>query len=215
MTGKNARHPRRLEFASNVLRRSSNSSDFQSMTARIIHKLRLSYYMTSVAQQWYYRLERNRSVPTWPQFVEFVNTWFSPPARSNPFGELTHLRRVGSVADYQEKFLQLLTRCDNVTEQQQIDIFTTGLRDPLRTDVELHRPPTLEDKMALARAFKRRLELDDIPRSPQPALPIHHAPHRLRRGSRHHQPCPTRRPHQQHRQFQNRARASPAFPRRR
>ncbi|XP_062230008.1 uncharacterized protein LOC133927558 [Phragmites australis] len=81
--------------------------------------------------------------------------------QSNPFGELTHLRRFGSVADYQEKFLQLLAVCDNVIEQQQIDIFTAGLCNPLRIDVELHQPPTLEDKMALARTFKRRLELDD------------------------------------------------------
>jgi len=35
--------------------------------------LTASYYMEGTAQQWYYRLERNRGVPTWPQFVDFVN----------------------------------------------------------------------------------------------------------------------------------------------
>jgi len=25
------------------------------------------------AQQWYFRLERNRGMPTWPQFIDFVN----------------------------------------------------------------------------------------------------------------------------------------------
>jgi len=55
--------------------------------------LTASYYMEGTAQQWYYRLERNRGVPTWPQFVDFVNRRFGPPVRSNPLGELVHLRR--------------------------------------------------------------------------------------------------------------------------
>lgn len=71
------------------------------------------------------------------------------------------LRRTGTVDEYQQQFLPLLARCRNVTEQQQIDIFTTGLRNPLQTDVELQSPETLDDAMALARAFEHRLELED------------------------------------------------------
>jgi hypothetical protein len=44
----------------------------------------------------------------------------------------------------------LLARCDGVTEQQQIAIYTAGLGDSLRIDVELHRPVTLEDAMGLS-----------------------------------------------------------------
>ena len=62
--------------------------------------LTASYYMEGTAQQWYYRLERNRGVPTWPQFIDFVNRRFGPPVRSNPLGELAHLRRTGSVSEY-------------------------------------------------------------------------------------------------------------------
>jgi len=91
--------------------------------------------MEGTAQQWYYRLERNRGVPTWPQFVDFVNRRFGPPVRSNTLGELAHLRRTGSVSEYQDQFLLLLARCDNVSERQQVDLFTAGLRNPLRMDV--------------------------------------------------------------------------------
>uniref|UniRef100_A0A0A9DMB3 Uncharacterized protein n=1 Tax=Arundo donax TaxID=35708 RepID=A0A0A9DMB3_ARUDO len=35
-----------------------------------------------------------------------------------------------------------------------------GLRNPLRTDVELQRPASLEDAMGLAHTYERRLELD-------------------------------------------------------
>jgi hypothetical protein len=98
--------------------------------------------------------------PSWSQFCEPVNQWFGPPTRSNPLGELCYLRCTGSVDDYQAEFLTLLARCGGVSEPQQIAIFTAGLRDPLRIDVELHKPLTLEEVVALARAYERQLMCD-------------------------------------------------------
>ena len=120
-----------------------------------------SFYMTGDAQQWYYRLEKNCSTPTWAEFVKLANNRFGPPLRSNPFDELVQLRRMGTVAEYQSQFLTLLARCEEVTETQQIDIFTAGLRNPLRTDVELQKPATLEDAMGLARAYECCTAMDD------------------------------------------------------
>jgi hypothetical protein len=68
---------------------------------------------------------------------------------------LCHLRCTGSIDDYQSEFLTLLARCGGVTEPQQIAIFTTGLEDPLRIDVELQKTLTLEEVAALARAYER------------------------------------------------------------
>nr|CAB3465822.1 unnamed protein product [Digitaria exilis] len=89
-----------------------------------------------------------------------VNRRFGPPLRSNPFWELLHLRRTGTV---EEEFLLLLARCDDVSEAQQLSIFMVGLLEPLKTDVELQKPTTLDDAMALARAFERRLQVDTPP----------------------------------------------------
>jgi hypothetical protein len=121
-----------------------------------------TFYMEGTVQQWYYRLERNRQDnnqgdPSWSQFCEFVNQRFGPPTRSNPLGELCHLRYTGSVDDYQAEFLTLLARCGGVSEPQQIAIFTAGLGDPLCIGVELQKPLTLEETVALARAYERRL----------------------------------------------------------
>ena len=51
-----------------------------------------SFYMMGMAQQWYYRFEKNASAAlTWDKFVEGVNKRFGPPICSNALGELTHM----------------------------------------------------------------------------------------------------------------------------
>ncbi|KAJ4786652.1 polyprotein [Rhynchospora pubera] len=115
-----------------------------------------SYHLLGVAQQWYYQVERDEDLLPWPRFKELCHLRFGPPIRSNPLGELMHLRQTGSVEDYQEQFGALICRADSVTPAQQMQIFTAGLSDPLRTDVELHRPTDLQHAMSLARAFERR-----------------------------------------------------------
>jgi hypothetical protein len=76
------------------------------------------------------------------------------------------LQRTGFVADYQCKFLYLLDHreflsllghCEGLAKNHQVDIFTASLHNPLKTDVELEHPETLEEAMALARAYEQRM----------------------------------------------------------
>ncbi|KAJ4758083.1 polyprotein [Rhynchospora pubera] len=115
-----------------------------------------SYHLVGIAQQWYYQLERDEGLLSWARFKEMCHLRFGPPIRSNPLGELMHLRQTDSVDDYQQRFGALICRADSVTPTQQVQIFTAGLSDPLRTDVELQRPNDLQHAMSLARAFERR-----------------------------------------------------------
>jgi hypothetical protein len=136
-----------------------------AQTAEVEKVWLAAFYMEGIAQQWYYRFERNRldnnqGDPSWSQFCELVNQRFGPPTRSTPLGELCHLRCTGSVDASQSDFITLLARCGGVTEPQQIAIFTVGLGDPLRIDVELQKPSTLEEAATRARAFERRLAYD-------------------------------------------------------
>lgn len=120
-----------------------------------------SFYLEGAAHQWYYRLQKNQGAPTWTKFVEAINMRFGPPVRSNTLGELAHLRRTGTVDEYQDQFLKLLARCDSVTEPQQIALFTAGLGEPMSTDVEMQKPDTFEEAMALARGFERCTKIDE------------------------------------------------------
>ena len=64
------------------------------------------------------------------------------------------LRKTGIVDDYTECFLAHVTCAGTLDEQQQVNIYTAGLLEPLKTDVELQNPPDMEMAMSLARAYE-------------------------------------------------------------
>ncbi|XP_014660203.2 uncharacterized protein LOC106804166 [Setaria italica] len=115
-----------------------------------------SLHLKGVASQWYYQLKRDFGVVSWPRFAKFVTLRFGPPIRSNTLGELKVLYRTGTVEEYQRQFLTLLFRYDQLGPQHQIDLFTSGLGQPLSSDVEMQRPSNLQTAMSLARAFELR-----------------------------------------------------------
>jgi hypothetical protein len=86
--------------------------------------------------------------------MDLANVRFGPLTHSNPLGELCRLCH--ALDNYINKFYQRLTWCDELFEPQQIVIFIVGLGEPLKTDVELNAPITLEDAAALAHAYIQR-----------------------------------------------------------
>jgi hypothetical protein len=158
-----------------------------------------AFYLEGAAGQWYYRLEKNHGEPSWVDFVDGINKRFGPPARSKPLGELTHLRCSGTVDEYQERFLTLVARCEDVTEKQQIAIFTAGLPPQMGIIVELQKPASLDNTMSLARAYERRQQLVDDASRPalRPMRPPARAPLFSASGSKSPATPVTRALHQQ------------------
>jgi hypothetical protein len=102
------------------------------------------------------RLTQDKVVTDWAYFARCVNERFGPHTRRNPLGELASLRKTGSVGDYTECFLAHVARAGTLDEQQQVSIYTAGLLEPLKTDVELQNPKDMEMAMSLTRAYERR-----------------------------------------------------------
>ena len=104
----------------------------------------VSLHLDGIAAEWYYQMERDFGMVSWPRFVEFVNLRFGPPIRTNSVGEIKALLRTGTVEEYSRHFLALLSRCDNLSTRTTIDLYTGGLGQPLAANVELQHPVNLQ-----------------------------------------------------------------------
>ena len=71
-------------------------------------------------------------------------------------GELVKLRKIGSVADYQELFEQFLSRAGTLTQSQKIKLYINGLTDYITIEVELHNPPDLATAMSISKHYERK-----------------------------------------------------------
>ena len=115
-----------------------------------------SLRLEDTAAEWYYQMEHDFGMVSWPRFVEFINLRFGPPIRSNSVGEIKALIRTGTVEEYSRRFLALLSRCDDLSTRTAIDLYTSGLGQPLASDVEIQHPVNLQQAMSLARKYEQR-----------------------------------------------------------
>jgi hypothetical protein len=70
------------------------------------------------------------------------------------------LCRAGTVDDYTDQFLTLACRDTDLSNRQLVQIYTAGLTNPLKTDVTLRRPATLDDAIMLAHPYEQRMQLE-------------------------------------------------------
>jgi hypothetical protein len=117
-------------------------------------------HLTGSAQLWYCRLELTGGTLSWRRFAQLVQQRFGLPMTDSPVDEIMLLRRTGTVEDYTDKFLALACRDADLTELQLVQMYMAGLVNPLKTDVALRRPQSLDDGIMLARAYEQRLQLD-------------------------------------------------------
>jgi hypothetical protein len=95
-------------------------------------------------------MELNDGRPMWPQFIQLLNTHFGPPLMNSPIGESAILQCTGTADEFCKCFITLSCRDISLTEAQQIQLFITGLGDPLRTNVALQQPSSLDDAIIFA-----------------------------------------------------------------
>jgi hypothetical protein len=112
-------------------------------------------HLEGAVAEWYYALEWDHGILSWPHFSDFVNMRFRPPLHTNGMAELKDLRRMDTVDEYTHQFSLLLCHCNDLSMAQQVNMFAAGLGEPLRTDVELQSLTQLQTAMSLARAYER------------------------------------------------------------
>jgi len=115
-----------------------------------------SFHMTGDAQQWYYIMERDTGRSSWDAFRLLCHQRFGPALSTNHLADLARLPFTNSVDSYMSAFQARLAHAGRLDPVQQAQLFTGGLPDYIRVDVELHEPQDLHRAMRLARAYERR-----------------------------------------------------------
>ena len=115
-----------------------------------------SYHLTGVAQQWYLVLESDAGRPQWEEFRTLCQQRFGPPLSTNHLSNLACLPFTSTVDAYMEAFEARAAHAGRLSSGQKAKLFTGGLPDHIRVDVELHDPQDLQRAMHLARAYERR-----------------------------------------------------------
>ena len=99
-----------------------------------------AFHLMGEAQLWFYQVEKEEHVLGWEEFKAHCNVRFGPPMSNNPSGELANLKQKGTAEDYQCQFQSLLARTSDLNPRQQVNLFTAGLGEGLRIEVELQQP---------------------------------------------------------------------------
>jgi hypothetical protein len=130
-----------------------------------------SFHMTGAAQHWYYMLERDGDVISWSHFKALCQQRFGPAMGFNHLADLARIPFRSSVSDYMELFQARLAHAGYLTPEQQARLFSGGLPDSIRIDMELQAPQDLQRAVALARAYERRATAFVHNTTPRPSRP--------------------------------------------
>ncbi|KAL1145373.1 hypothetical protein V6Z11_A11G294300 [Gossypium hirsutum] len=101
-----------------------------------------SFHLLGEAQLWFDQIEEEEANLDWERFRECCHIRFGPPMSNNPLGELANLRQTGTTTDLKPR--------------QQINLFTAGLVEELRIDIEMQQQGNLGVAMNMARALERK-----------------------------------------------------------
>ena len=99
-----------------------------------------SYHLTGIAQLWYLVLENDAGRPSWVEFRLLCQQRFGPSLSTNHLADLARLPFTSMVDTYMEAFQAHAVHVGHLSPLQKAQLFTGGLPDHIRVDVELHDP---------------------------------------------------------------------------
>ncbi|KAK4253839.1 hypothetical protein QN277_010462 [Acacia crassicarpa] len=129
-----------------------------------------SLHLDDKTFQWHRALERRlrNRLPSWDEYAVLFQDNFGP-AFENPMSDLTHLRQIGSLIDYNAEFDFIAAKLD-IAEYYLVGAYVSALKPELAGLVQMFNPKTLTEARQLARM--QELIVDNLnPRGTAETLP--------------------------------------------
>jgi hypothetical protein len=94
-----------------------------------------AYHLEEEAQLWYQIFKEDMEEISWEILKGALHVRFGPTQFEDFFGDLSKLRQVGSVKDYQCLFEKWLSRVGKLSQGHQVGCFVSGLKEAIRTEM--------------------------------------------------------------------------------
>ncbi|XP_028776266.1 uncharacterized protein LOC114733022 [Neltuma alba] len=117
-----------------------------------------SVHMEGEVLPWFQMLERTGRVPTWYTLVKAVEAQYGPSEFNCARSQLFKLVQRGPLDEYNEKFIALANRTEEIPESALLDCYLGGLKPELKKEVLVQRPLTVLKAMSIARLFAEASE---------------------------------------------------------
>lgn len=116
-----------------------------------------AFHLLGEAQFLFDQMEQDETNLDQEHFKEYCHLRFGPSISSNnPLGELANLEQTKSVKEYQRQFQSLLAATSDLKLSHQVDLFTAGLVEELKLDIEMQQTGNLGIAMNVARAIESK-----------------------------------------------------------
>jgi hypothetical protein len=95
-----------------------------------------AYHLEGEAQLWYQLFKESEETVSWETMKEGLHVRYGPTQFDDFFGDLTKLRQIGTVREYQGQYERLLSRACKLSVAQKIGGFISGLKNNIRPEVQ-------------------------------------------------------------------------------
>ncbi|XP_077225809.1 uncharacterized protein LOC143859017 [Tasmannia lanceolata] len=109
-----------------------------------------SFSLKGKALQYYKYLQNAGLISDWPSFTKALDRRFGPTEYEDPEGALAKLHQTTTVAAYVDEYEMLSDRVEGLPESFRLKNFISGLKEEIRDTVQLLRPSTIDEAIALA-----------------------------------------------------------------
>ncbi|OMO83137.1 Retrotransposon gag protein [Corchorus olitorius] len=115
------------------------------------------FFMTGEALTWIQWMHRNGLLTDWDSFTRELEVRFGPSIFLNPQTALFKLKQTSTVTHYQREFELLSNRVAGFTDEHLLNLFISGLRHDIQSEVIIQNPQRLSQALALAKLYEAKL----------------------------------------------------------
>ncbi|CAM8956889.1 unnamed protein product [Rhodiola kirilowii] len=117
-----------------------------------------TFYMSGSALLWYQWMHNTKQLSNWEAFRRDLELRFGPSSFINHEAALYKLRQTSSITTYVSEFEELATCTPELTTNNLLNCFISGLREDIKRELFVHRSLTLSEAVGLAKLIESKVE---------------------------------------------------------